>query len=98
MSKKRRLPGGRHLLPPERHAIEAGIAGKPFPGLVYKRGEFDIVGNLLVLPGIGPIPIGGDLPSPGEILRVTLREDGNGWTATFEVEETSTDGSSHSGI
>jgi hypothetical protein len=91
MSKKRRLSGGRQLLPPERHAVEAGLKGEPFPGLVYKRGEFDLVGNRLVLPGIGTIPIGGDFPPPGEIVQVTLQEDVDGWTATFEVEEKSED-------
>jgi hypothetical protein len=72
---------------PERHAIEAAMKGEPFPGLVYRRGEFSIAGNMLVLPGIGRIPIPGDVPPKGMIMSVTLQEDGDGWTATVEVEE-----------
>jgi hypothetical protein len=77
----------KRLSPPERHAIEAAIKGEPFPGLVYRRGEFSIAGNMLVLPGIGRIPIPGDAPPKGKIMSVTLQEDGDGWTATVEVEE-----------
>jgi hypothetical protein len=63
------------------------MKGEPFPGLVYRRGEFSIAGNMLVLPGIGRIPIPGDTPPKGKIMSVTLQEDGDGWTATVEVEE-----------
>jgi len=77
----------KRLSPPERHAIEAAIKGEPFPGLVYRRGEFSIMGNMLVLPGIGRIPFLGDVPPKGKIRSVTLQEDGDGWTATVEVEE-----------
>ena len=77
----------KRLSPPERHAIEAAMIGEPFPGLVYRRGEFSIAGNMLVLPGIGRIPILGDAPPKGKIMSVTLQEDGDGWTATVEVEE-----------
>ena len=80
MHKKRRSP-------PERHAIEAAMIGEPFPGLVYRRGEFSLAGNMLVLPGIGRIPFLGDVPPKGKIRSVTLQEDGDGWTATVEVEE-----------
>jgi hypothetical protein len=73
--------------PPERHAIEAALKGEPFPGLVYRRGEFSITGNMLVLPGIGRIPILGAVPPKSKIVSVTLQEDGDGWTATVEVEE-----------
>ena len=79
MRKKRRSA-------PERHAIEAALKGEPFPGLVYRRGEFSIAGNMLVLPGIGRIPLPGGVPPKGKIVSVTLQEDGDGWTATFEVE------------
>ena len=72
---------------PERHAIEAAMKGEPFPGLVYRRGEFSIAGNMLVLPGIGRIPIPGDVPPKDKIVSVTLQEDGDGWKATFEVEK-----------
>jgi hypothetical protein len=72
---------------PERHAIEAATKGEPFPGLVYRRGEFSIAGNMLVLPGIGRIPIPGDIPPKGRIESVTLQEDGDGWSATVEVEK-----------
>ena len=71
----------------ERHAIEAALKGEPFPGLVYRRGEFSIAGNMLVLPDFGRIPIPGDIPPKGKIVSVTLQEDGDGWTATVEVEE-----------
>src|SRR5215469_9898787 len=71
--------------PPMRHVMEAAMKGEPFPGLVYRRGEFSLAGNLLVLPGIGRIPFLGDVPK-GKIRSVTLQEDGDGWTATFEVE------------
>ncbi len=37
MQKKRRSA-------PERHAIEAALKGEPFPGLVYRRGEFSLAG------------------------------------------------------
>ena len=77
----------KRLSPPERHAIEAAMIGEPFPGLVYRRGEFSIMGNMLVLPGIGRIPIPGDAPPKGKIMSVTLQEDGDGWTATVEIEE-----------
>src|SRR5258708_21985730 len=30
----------KRLSAPERHAIEAALKGEPFPGLVYRRGEF----------------------------------------------------------
>ncbi len=72
---------------PERHAIEAAMKGEPFPGLVYRRGEFSIAGNMLALPGIGRIPIPGDIPPIGRIVSVTLQEDGDGWSATVEVEK-----------
>jgi hypothetical protein len=72
---------------PERHAIEAALKGEPFPGLVYRRGEFSIAGDMLVLPDFGHIPIPGDIPPKNKILSVTLQEDGDGWTATFEVEK-----------
>ena len=42
---------------------------------------------MLVLPGIGRIPLLGDVPPKGKIVSVTLQEDGDGWTATVEVEE-----------
>jgi hypothetical protein len=77
----------KRLSAPERHAIEAALKGEPFPGLVYRRGEFSIAGNMLALPGFGPIPIPGDIPPQGKIVSVTLQEDGDGWTATFEVEK-----------
>jgi hypothetical protein len=77
----------KRLSAPERHAIEAALIGEPFPGLVYRRGEFSIAGNMLVLPGIGRIPIPGDIHPKGKIVSVTLQEDGDGWTATVEVEE-----------
>jgi len=32
----------KRLSAPERHAIEAALKGEPFPGLVYRRGEFSI--------------------------------------------------------
>jgi len=80
MHKKKRLSA------PERHAIEAALKGEPFPGLVYRRGEFSLARNMLVLPGFGRIPIPGDVPPQGKIVSVTLQEDGVGWTATFEVE------------
>ena len=76
----------KRLSAPERHAIEAALKGEPFPGLVYRRGEFSLAGNMLVLPGFGRIPIPGDVPPQGKIVSVTLQEDGDGWTATFEVE------------
>jgi len=78
--RRKRLP------PPMRHAMEAAMEGEPFPGLVYRRGEFSLAGNMLVLPGIGRIPIPGDVPPKDKIRSVTLQEDGDGWTATFEVE------------
>jgi hypothetical protein len=77
----------KRLSPPERHAIEAALKGEPFPGLVYRRGEFSIAGNMLVLPDIGRIPIPGAVPPKDKIVSVTLQEDGDGWTATVEVEE-----------
>ena len=77
----------KRLSAPERHAIEAALKGEPFPGLVYRRGEFSIAGNLLVLPDIGRIPIPGDIPPKGRIASVTLQEDGDGWSATVEVEK-----------
>ena len=80
MRKKRRSA-------PVHHAIEAAMKGEPFPGLVYRRGEFSLAGNMLVLPGIGRIPLLGDVPPKGKIRSVTVQEDGDGWTATFEVEE-----------
>src|SRR5260370_23422108 len=80
MQKKRRSA-------PERHAIEAALKGEPFPGLVYRRGEFSLAGDMLVLPGIGRIPLPGDIPPKGKIVSVTLQEDRDGWTATVEVEE-----------
>jgi hypothetical protein len=79
----------KRLSPPERHAIEAAMKGEPFPGLVYRRGEFSIAGNMLVLPGIGRIPIPGDVPPKGKIVSITLQEDDDGYAATFEVEEDS---------
>src|SRR5712691_3415885 len=63
------------------------LKGEPFPGLVYRRGEFSIAGNMLALPGFGPIPMPGDIPPQGKIVSVTLQEDADGWTATFEVEK-----------
>jgi len=42
---------------------------------------------MLVLPDFGRIPIPGDIPPKGKIVSVTLQEDGDGWTATVEVEE-----------
>jgi hypothetical protein len=57
----------KRLSAPERHAIEAALKGEPFPGLVYRRGEFSIAGNMLVLPDIGRIPIPGDIPPKGRI-------------------------------
>ena len=77
----------KRLSAPEHHAIEAALKGEPFPGLVYRRGEFSIAGNLLVLPDIGRIPIPGDIPPKGRIVSVTLQEDGDGWSATVEVEK-----------
>ncbi len=77
----------KRLSTPERHAIEAALKGEPFPGLVYRRGEFSIAGNMLVLSGIGRIPIPGDIPPKGRIVSVTLQEDGDGWSATVEVEK-----------
>ena len=77
----------KRLSAPERHAIEAALKGEPFPGLVYRRGEFSIAGNMLVLPDIGRIPIPGDIPPKGRIVLVTLQEDGDGWSATVEVEK-----------
>ena len=77
----------KRLSAPERHAIEAALKGEPFPGLVYRRGEFSLAGNMLVLPSFGRIPIPGDIPPQGKIVSVTLQEDGDGWTATFEVEK-----------
>jgi hypothetical protein len=76
----------KQLSPPERHAIEAALKGEPFPGLVYRRGEFSIAGNTLVLPDFGPIPIPGDIPPQGKIVSVTLQEDGDGWIATVEED------------
>ena len=84
--KGHRLPKKRRSAP-ERHAIEAAMKGEPFPGLVYRRGEFSSAGNMLVLPGFGRIPIPGDVPPQGKIVSVTLQEDEDGWTATVEVEE-----------
>ena len=83
---KRHRMHKKQLSPPVRHAIEAAVKGEPFPGLVYRRGEFSIAGNMLVLPGIGRIPILGDVPPKSKIRSVTLQEDGDGWTATVEVE------------
>jgi hypothetical protein len=77
----------KRLSAPERHAIEAALKGEPFPGLVYRRGEFSIAGNMLVLPDIGRIPIPGDIAPKGRIVSVTLQEDGDGWSATVEVEK-----------
>ena len=77
----------KRLSAPERHAFEAAMKGEPFPGLVYRRGEFSIAGNMLVLPDIGRIPIPGDIPPKGRIVSVTLQEDGDGWSATVEVEK-----------
>ena len=77
----------KRLSAPERHAIEAALKGEPFPGLVYRRSEFSVAGNMLVLPDFGRIPIPGDIPPQGKIVSVTLQEDGDGWTATVEVEE-----------
>ena len=77
----------KRLSAPERHAIEATLKGEPFPGLVYRRGEFSIAGNMLVLPDIGRIPIPGDIAPKGRIVSVTLQEDGDGWSATVEVEK-----------
>ena len=77
----------KRLSAPERHAIEAALKGETFPGLVYRRGEFSIAGNMLVLPDIGRIPIPGDIPPKGRIVSVTLQEDGDGWSATVEVEK-----------
>jgi len=74
------------LSPPVRHAIEAAMKGEPFPGLVFRRGEFSIAGNMLILPSIGRIPLLGDVPLKGKIVSVTLQEDGDGWIATVEVE------------
>jgi hypothetical protein len=79
----------KRLSPPERHAIEAAMKGEPFPGLVYRRGEFSIAGKMLVLPGIGRIPLPGDVPPKSKIVSVTLQEDDDGYAATFEVEEDS---------
>jgi len=76
----------KRLSAPVRHAIEAAMKGEPFPGLVYRRGEFSLAGNMLVLPGIGRIPFLGDVPPQGKIRSVTLQEEGDGWTATVEVE------------
>ena len=83
---KRHSMHKKRLSPPVRHAIEAAVKGEPFPGLVYRRGEFSIAENMLVLPGIGRIPILGDVPPESKIRSVTLQEDGDGWTATVEVE------------
>jgi len=77
----------KRLTAPERHAIEAAMKGEPFPGLVYRRGEFSIAGNMLVLPDFGRIPMPGDISPKGKIVSVTLQEDGDGWTATVEVEK-----------
>lgn len=77
----------KRLSAPERNAIEAALKGEPFPGLVYRRGEFSIAGDMLVLPDFGRIPIPGDVPPKDKIVSVTLQEDGDGWTATFEVEK-----------
>ena len=77
----------KRLSAPERHAIEAALKGEPFPGLVYRRGEFSIAGNMLVLPDIGRIPIPDDIAPKGRIVSVTLQEDGDGWSATVEVEK-----------
>jgi hypothetical protein len=77
----------KRLSAPERHAIEAALKGEPFPGLVYRRGEFSIAGHMLVLSGIGRIPIPGDIPPKSRIVSVTLQEDGDGWSATVEVEK-----------
>ena len=60
------------LSAPERHAIEAAQKGAPFPGLLYRRGEFSIAGDMLVLPGFGRIPLPGDVPPQGKIVSVTL--------------------------
>ena len=76
----------KRLSPPVRHAIEAALKGEPFPGLVYRCGEFSLAGHMLVLPGIGRIPLLGDIPPKGKIVSVTLQEEGDGWTATVEVE------------
>jgi hypothetical protein len=76
----------KRLSPPVRHTIEAALKGEPFPGLVYRRGEFALAGNMLVLPGIGRIPFLGDVPPKRRIRSVTLQEEGDGWTATVEVE------------
>jgi hypothetical protein len=67
--------------------MEAALKGEPFPGLVYRRGEFSIAGDMLVLPDVGHIPIPGDVPPQGKIVSVTLQEEGDGWTATVEVEQ-----------
>jgi hypothetical protein len=77
----------KRLSPSERHTIEAAMKGEPFPGLVYRRGEFSIVGNMLVLPGIGRIPFLGDVPPKGSLyishipkqptLRVALFDPGH---------------------
>ncbi len=77
----------KRLSAPERHAIEAALKGEPFPGLVYRCGEFSLAGDMLVLPGFGRIPIPSDIPPQGKIVSVTLQEDGDGWTATFEIEK-----------
>ena len=77
----------KRLSAPERHAIEAALKGEPFPGLVYRRGEFSIAGNMLVLPDIWRIPIPGDIPPKGRIVSVMLQEDGDGWSDTVEVEK-----------
>jgi hypothetical protein len=83
--KGQRMPKKRRSAP-ERHALEAALKGEPFPGLVYRRGEFSLAGNMLALPDFGRIPIPGDIPPKGKIVSVTLQEDGDGWTATVEVE------------
>jgi hypothetical protein len=64
----------KRLSAPERHAIEAALKGEPFPGLVYRRGEFSIAGNMLVLPGIGRIPIPGDIPRKARSCRSRSRK------------------------
>ena len=74
------------LAAPVRHAIEAAMKGEPFPGPVYRRGEFSLAENMLALPSIGRIPLRGDVLPKGKIRSVTLQEDGDGWTATVEVE------------
>src|SRR5216684_4047960 len=72
----------KRLSAPERHAIEAAMKGEPFPGLVYRRGEFSIAGNMLVFRCFVRIPIPGDISPKGKIVSVTLHEDGDSLTAT----------------